>query len=301
MTYINSFFLFLFSFSCFQHHLSAVSGDTLLKSPNTSNKTDYTKCTVKLGSVERAGMFFHMMTVLGALSVYDKGSIGGLSISYGIKGKFGAYHDPSIGPNWWEYYFEPVKLGLQNGIELITFNYIKGNPLSPMGMKMSRVKAGALLKKYVVAKEHIQKIINQMVEREFGESYLIGVHFRGTDKYTEAPRVPFENMLASIQQEIAKLETENYKIFIATDEVAFLEYIQEYFPNQIIYYKNAIRSVDGSPVHLNQSMAYKAGEDALVDCLLLSRCHCLVRTDSRLSQVAAYFNPSMPVVIVNPR
>ena len=35
---------------------------------------------------------------------------------------------------------------------------------------------------------------------------------------------------------------------------------------------------------------YKKGEDALMDCLLLSRCSFLLKSSSALSQFAVYFN-----------
>jgi hypothetical protein len=41
---------------------------------------------------------------------------------------------------------------------------------------------------------------------------------------------------------------------------------------------------------------YRKGEEALINCLLLSRCCALIRTTSFLSAWASIFNPALPIV-----
>jgi hypothetical protein len=44
---------------------------------------------------------------------------------------------------------------------------------------------------------------------------------------------------------------------------------------------------------------YRKGEEALINCLLLSRCSALIRTTSFLSAWASIFNPALPIVLLN--
>ena len=59
------------------------------------------------------------------------------------------------------------------------------------------------------------------------------------------------------------------------------------------------RSVDGTPIDVIQGDNWNKGRDAVLDCLLLSRCDVLVRTASNLGLCAAFFNPRLPVVLLN--
>ena len=45
--------------------------------------------------------------------------------------------------------------------------------------------------------------------------------------------------------------------------------------------------------------AYKKGEEALVDCLLLSRCDFLLKCTSHLSESSMYFNPKLECIDMN--
>ena len=61
------------------------------------------------------------------------------------------------------------------------------------------------------------------------------------------------------------------------------------------------RSIDGRPIDVeNADGNYQKGLDAVVDCLLLSRAHTLIRTASNLSLCSTLFNPSLPDRLLNP-
>jgi hypothetical protein len=59
------------------------------------------------------------------------------------------------------------------------------------------------------------------------------------------------------------------------------------------------RSLDGRPIDVVQGDNRAKGEDAVMDCLLLSRCQYLVRTASNLSLCSTLFSPDMPVMLLN--
>ena len=93
---------------------------------------------------------------------------------------------------------------------------------------------------------------------------------------------------------------ENIKIFVATDEQPFLEYLNAANPGKIIFY-DALRSTDGQAYTTLEKVQNYKGEDAIIDCLLLSSCNLLVKTSSNLSLCSSYFNPDIPVLHLTTR
>jgi hypothetical protein len=136
------------------------------------------------------------------------------------------------------------------------------------------------------------------VHTHFGNFHVIGIHFRGTDKCGEAPRVPYEEVCAAVRTAIGVVGTEDWRLFVASDEQAFVDYMEDAFPDMVFSWETR-RSTDGCPIDLRMEDNYKKGEDAVMDCLLLSRCHQLIRTASDLSLCSTYFNPDIPVVLLN--
>lgn len=113
-------------------------------------------------------------------------------------------------------------------------------------------------------------------------------------------------MKATIDQYIAELEEIGHtdiKVFIATDEQSLLDYMTLHYPSKVIYYEGSERSINGVCVHLSGhgGSPYKKGEDALIDCLLLSKTDIILKTSSNLSLCATYFNPDIPVVHITAR
>jgi hypothetical protein len=255
------------------------------------------------------GFFAEFETILGALRLYERGKLAGVSLEYGTTG---TYYDTAFGPNWWEYYFEPLHVGdPENGFLVpchvtIFIDDVECVFAWEVELYTSRKDTYSLIDRYIKVKPHIEEKVNQIVEDSFGYSTIIGVHYRGTDKCGEAPRAPYENVAAHVDETIIELEEighSDIKIFVATDEQDFLDYMRERYPLKIICYEQSERSVDGVCVHLSGKggTPYKKGEDALIDCLLLSKTDILLKTSSNLSQCASYFNPDIPVVHMTTR
>src|SRR5690606_5139345 len=118
-----------------------------------------------------------------------------------------------------------------------------------------------LIKKYIHPKPFIEKKVERFVQKKFGDTFTIGVHYRGTDKMRlEAPYVAYEKMLGVIQKTMKKHKKETLIdkccIFIATDEESFLNYIKSKFTCPIFYTKST-RSKDGTPIHLGKQYSSK--------------------------------------------
>ena len=218
----------------------------------------------------------------------------GLRVNFENKG---FYCDKEYGKNWWEYYFELIDVGEITNI-VKKFPYYKRVAFSLNSeFGMSRERGNELIRKYIFLKPHIQSRINNFYETHFQENYVIGVHYRGTDKCLDADIVFYKDVYERLQVVIKGHH--NYKIFIATDDYHFLVYMNAHFPERIISI-DAIRSDEGAAVHfIEKGYNYKKGEDAIVDCVLLSKCGILLKTSSNLSNCSIKFNPNIPVINLN--
>lgn len=246
------------------------------------------------------GMFCTMGVVLGFLHHYEQGLFAGLEVNFRNKG---LYFDPQKGPNWWEYYFEPIHIGnssnitiqKQYGAETINYDmFIQKN--------LSRQQNYKLIKKYIIPRSHITRAVNSFIENNFNNHFVIGVHYRGTDKFSEAPPISYESARREIQIQLVRQRlrsSKKIKIFVASDEQAFINFMVASFPGIIIAQK-INRSTNGSPLHFSAvDSPYNIGEAALLDCLILSKCDLLIRTASRLSLWSSYFNPYVQTIDLN--
>lgn len=245
----------------------------------------------------RVGFFSAFFVVLGALDFYEKNpdECSGLIVDFEDQG---LYYDPHHGKNYWQYYFEPIILGaLDNTVSKKRFPLSTQSSFAIFALyEMSYERGNELIQKYIKIKPHIQRKINQFVNEHFKENYVIGVHYRGTDKIIEAPHVSYEVVVKYIKEEIKK--NNNAKIFVATDEENFLRFMHSNFPGKIIAI-DTLRSTNGQPIHFSFTHAYKNGEDALIDCVLLSKCSKLYRTSSNLSAASMRFNPALDVTLLS--
>lgn len=249
-----------------------------------------------MGCREKAGMFSCFIEIIALMKCHEMGYYKGIEIDCKEKG---VYYDRNYGNNWWNYYFAPVCYGKKENIR-----YIDADPPYALSCQTekhtSREEGFALLQKYVHIKPHIQKKIDDFERDNLKNHFVISIHYRGTDKVTEAPFVAYERILHEVFLVMDQYGKKNYKIFIATDEYQFLNYMIDSFGDMICFYKDAIRSNDGLPIHLNPNFSpYKLGEDAVIDCVLLSKGNYLIRTSSNLSYISTFFNPNMPVKEMN--
>lgn len=281
--YLIIFLLFVVSFLPFKVY----SGD--------KNKGPY----LVLNNVSDSGMFAVFFSVLGALDFYEQGNYAGLKIDFNT----GRYLDPSRGPNWWEYFFEPIKLGKEkkqkyyftaNDYLNLTHNY---------AFRQDKQRAFELYKRYIHLKPDIKEEIDLFVKKNFKRHFVIGIHHRGTDKITEHPLVPYEKTYQVLCQVIDKLSEKQkikLKIFVATDDQNFLSFISERFPTLVIY-NNLVRSNNGIALHDYSgnfyTNNYQMGKEAILDCFILSKCDFLIRPGSScLSAVSTRLNPDLQAI-----
>ena len=182
----------------------------------------------------------------------------------------------------------------------------EGEELAYRGLPLPPWRGNDLIQKYVRIKPDIQKAVDRYVKSNFEQYFIIGVHHRGTDKIIEWPLVAYEKTYQTLNEIMSRLsiaDRERLRIYVATDDQYFLTFLENQFPSHVIS-NNFIRSTDGTPLHWGvenkYTSNYQKGREALIDCLLLSKCHILIRpTSSCLSLMSCCFNPNMPVISLN--
>jgi hypothetical protein len=160
--------------------------------------------------------------------------------------------------------------------------------------------ANHLINKYLVVREDVVSEVDDFCQRHFGDSRVLGVHYRGTDKVRESPLVPYESVRRNIEHYL-ELYPSTGCIFVATDDANFLDHLRNAsIGRTIVWREDAFRSRDGSSVHESAyTDKHAMNRDALVNCLILSRCAAMLKTASILSGWSKLFNPRLPVVMLS--
>ena len=163
------------------------------------------------------GMFSVLHTVIGTLDLYEKKEYGGIEIDFGTSG---LYYEAKKGPNWWSYYLEPLRLGNKQGKKIVPYRFLKHSVdmANRSEFHLTKFRSAELVSNYFQFKPFLLQMVHDFATIHFNGKKVIGVHYRGTDKKLEAPRVPYQRVL----NEISKVLTSDDLIFIATDEEKFL-------------------------------------------------------------------------------
>ena len=255
-----------------------------------------------LRAEEKIGLFGSFNQVLALVKLYDQGYYRGIEVDFG---KQGLYYDPNHGNNWWSYYCEPISIG-----EKVRVREVAGDV--PFARRREaewytdREEGFALIQKYIRFKPSILQRVEEFEKAHFQKHVVIGVHFRGTDKLEkEASFITHSDVFRRVQEAVRPLilKRVKYKVFLATDEQKMVDVMRAVFSTHLCYQPNALRAKKGDPPpHFDFAYdRYLCGEEALVDCILLSKCDLLIRTSSNLSLWSMYLNPKLPVIELNQR
>jgi hypothetical protein len=291
-----------------------------LPDPNVRDRTMVLYCRQGLQRhTSWPGMFSEVFSVLGALHYGEAHGAAALRVDF----RSPHYLDPQRGPNWWTYFFARDLMPLAaDAREIAAHAEIHLNrPLAKYGRyggfgdrvygatpQMYPMTAGvprAELHRLWAA--HLQPTVEIAAKADAGaarwfapDAYVVGVHYRGTDTARHYPfyRIPYEAYADEIGRVLEAAAPARFTVFVATDEAAFVEFMERTFPGRVIYSAEAPRvAADDEPIHFNRSLAasgYVKGESALIDCLLLSRTAYLVKGRSNLSDASLLVNPQLP-------
>lgn len=212
------------------------------------------------------------------------------------------------GEDWFGTYFSNIaltdadRLRIQRGkITVSRISDIEQLGLPNYESDFTLESAHRLLDRHVRVQPGILDYVGEYVRQQFAGERVLGVHYRGTDKGSEAPRVSLEECLQAVSLYLDR-HPETTAIFLASDESSFIDAFRHRCSRaRIITHDDQARSRDGLAIHTRplEGQGNPRGMEALVNSLLLSRCDGLVRTASFLSAWSSVFNPEIPVVMLN--
>lgn len=191
--------------------------------------------------------------------------------------------------------------------EVITVKHPKHLPMFLAKVKkMNLADEISIISEYLKPSLRIEEIVSDFISKKKLESYL-SIHIRGTDKYLEAPSVSTNEFFMEIGKHLDLTTREKLDIFIASDSSYELgkltELISSQFPNIRTISTNSIRSPKDTSILYDRSFAISdqisLGDEALIDCILLSKGQVLIRNSSYLSNFSLYFNRTLKVINLN--
>ncbi len=219
------------------------------------------------------------------------------------------YVDPIRGPDWFEYFFLNLQLSHEDN-ERITRGEVPicridgirqlGLPES-YDLQLDLEIASRLVRKYIGIKKEILDAVDHFVDRYLKNRRVLGIHYRGTDKRAEAPLLSYPEFKKSICQFLDEDRNVNC-LFVSSDEQRFVHFVENEFSHDlpVVYHDDTERSETDVAIHRSkQGNRYKKAEEAVLNCLLLSRCDALLKSASILSGWSKLFNPELPVVLLN--
>jgi hypothetical protein len=245
------------------------------------------------------GLFSNVYSVLGAIDWCElNGKIPA------IKFDSGPYHDPARGENWWDHYFEwPIGLVMASSVAEVPDRAKAEEFASEMALRLltSRFRTSKIIAAYVRPRSEILASVDEIWREKIEDAFCIGVHVRGTDKFNEAPPVPFDLICSTIENIVRRVQVP-WRLYVATDEVKIIESFQSRFGACVVC-QSAIRSRNGQPIHAPenpQGEPYRLAVEAIIDAYCLSRCSVFIGCQSNLSFFAAAIDPTTPWINLSP-
>lgn len=172
---------------------------------------------------------------------------------------------------------------------------------------LSVEQASQIMKKHVHLKPEIQTKIDQYVQTQFEGKWVIGVHYRGTDKVMLWPyAVPSYEALGEeidrIRANYISRETAAGRVakpvwvYMATDEKEARNWVAAKYPGRVLTWAGSARilvskgdamaQLLGSHKTASGATAFQKGESVVMDTFLLGRTQHLIKNKSSVSDVA---------------
>jgi hypothetical protein len=132
----------------------------------------------------------------------------------------------------------------------------------------------------------------------FATGTFAAVHFRGSDKVLESPRVSISTVLDVVAREMDALQL--HRLFVASDERTFVESARMRFGSEVFWLPlRAFASSDGTPPHFSRVPGDVKAREALTTMLILAHAKVLIKTESLLSDWATTLAQEQRVVRVS--
>jgi len=206
-----------------------------------------------------------------------------------LRYKMSLYHPPEdteFRSNPWDNYFDqPVPI---DG-EIYFMEHLAEGSVNIVPTNSSHIQFNEIRKKYLHIKKHILDKADLFVSNNFCDD-TIGIHIRGTDSFYDTTRahVPLSYYKDIINEKFSHVSN----IFLSTDSELTRNEMKKTFPNKIIHWDSDLVKFEVNHRNTGQVYgSYKAGEDALIESIIFSKCKKLIRTKSGLTSFSLVLNP----------
>lgn len=271
---------------------------------------------------KQQGLFSEFFAVLGALHYAEQHHAAGVRVEF----TSALYRDPDRDANWWGYFFDPLmwlngprpdasetrcdgwtRFGPHAWNDSWTSQIIPGNSAHqpyPIDAPEEFREVARLTARYI--RPHpalLARVEAFWAAQATPEDFVVGLHYRGTDKVRIYPyRSPdYGTYAEQLEHVLARHQPRAWRVCVATDETEFAAWAVARYGDRVFLQPDAPRLSAQDPVarkdgtHKNPALSGRLkGESAVLDCLLLSRCHHLIKNRSSLSDISLAFNPLLP-------
>jgi hypothetical protein len=124
---------------------------------------------------------------------------------------------------------------------------------------------------------------SEIIRNQIGDSNVLGIQIRGTDKKNEIPAIPNDVIVKKVREYVEKQNIN--KIFLSTDDINYVNLLTYEFGNVIFYNKKNTVSYDGNPIHFSNEKE-SLNREVLTDAYVLSTCEHLIYCFSNVSFLA---------------
>jgi hypothetical protein len=174
-----------------------------------------------------------------------------------------------------------------------------------------RREAKVVIDRFIRPRTYLLQKVDDFFARHMAGHQLIGVHARGTDATSRQELRTFRQGSLVLSHYLVEIERlldlrPEAKIFVATDDQSSLDFLMKAFGHRVLAY-DSVRHHRGAaaaqgptgwimPAYIarDRDVAAKNGEDAVIEYLLLSRCHHLVHNGSSLARTVLLNAPRLP-------
>lgn len=172
------------------------------------------------------------------------------------------------------------------------------NPCLVSPTAEARAYVNNLINEQIHIKPHIIDKVNKFYEKKFKNRFVIGIHSRACNDHMPAQG---QNFLGQIEKYTKRIlnDHKDAVIFIATDLESRIVDMKKLFGDRVCY-QDIKRSPNSKPLQYNCKPKKKhnlcgplSGEEAIRDCLLLSKTNMLLHGFSNISSCALYLNTQL--------
>jgi hypothetical protein len=210
------------------------------------------------------------------------------------------YREADDKPDWFSAYFVNKALAdLPQGQAPII---LRESGELPFGARFaSRCEARDTFVRHFAIRPEIEAEVDAFATAHAIGPHTLCLHYRGTDKFNEAPAQAIDDVIERVTRYAQSLEGVR-NLFVASDQAAFVERALAGIAGlPVVVMDDSLRSDGDTPLHTaklragNRAMA----RDAILNCMVLARGGWLCRTSSFLSAWSAVFNPRIALASLN--